>query len=57
MPPETRRKVVAEYFKMYTDKKEHDTDRILAISQFIIYEFILYEISIEAEQRTILIQD
>jgi hypothetical protein len=37
--------------------KEHDTDKILAISQHIIYEFILIELQIEPEQRSILVKD
>ena len=41
---------------MYQENNR-DTDRILAISQHVIYEFVLIEISLEREERSILIED
>ena len=46
-----------DYFRMYREHREHDTDKILAISQNIIYDFFLIEINLPAAERTILIQD
>ena len=56
LSPATRRKIFVEYLKMYQENNR-DTDRILAISQHVIYEFVLIEISLEREERSILIED
>lgn len=56
LSPEMRRKIFVDYLRMYKDPNR-DTDRILAISQHIIYEFVLLEIAMEPEQRSILVND
>ena len=41
--PAFKKRLFVEYFKMYreSDPNEKDTEKILAISQNIIYEFVL----------------
>ena len=58
LSPETRRRIFVEYLRMFKDPNR-DTDRVLAISQNIIYEFVLIEIAPEMkpEDRSILVND
>ena len=52
-----RRRIFNRYFRMYRDSEhEKDTEKILVISQNIIYEFVLIEIQPE-QKRSILIRN
>ena len=57
--PAFKKRLFVNYFRMYreTDPNEKDTEKILAISKNIIYEFILIEINALPEERSILVSD